>query len=274
MLKWISGGLLFVLAFAACSPNNVTVDNSLKKYFDQHKVTGCFGLFDNGQGSFTIYNLPRFGDSAYLPASTFKIVNSLIGLEEGTVADTNTVFKYDSTPFPRPECNRDMTMWDAFRLSCPPWYQQLARRIGKPKMQHWLDTLGYARKRDTFKITNNLDMFWLDNSAKVTADEQLGLVKKLYFDQLPFQKRTQRIVRSMMLWENNSNYRLSYKTGWGIRENGNQLGWIIGWIEENKHPYFFVLQVESPDKNVDFVSIRINLLKSILKDYGFLEGKK
>lgn len=274
MIKWITACLIATVALAACSPNNVTVDNSLKKYFDQNKVTGCFGLFDNGQGSFTIYNVPRFRDSAYLPASTFKIVNSLIGLEEGVVADTNTVFKYDSTPFPRPECNRDMTMWDAFRISCPPWYQELARRLGQPKMQHWLDTLGYARKSDTFKIKNNLDMFWLDNSAKVTADEQLGLVKKLYFDQLPFQKRTQRVVRSMMLWENNANYRLSYKTGWGIRENGNQLGWIIGWIEENKHPYFFVLQVESPDKNVDFVPIRINLLKSILKDYGFLEGKK
>jgi beta-lactamase class D len=273
MLKWITGSLLVVLAFA-CSPNNVTVDNSLKKYFDHNKVTGCFGLFDNGQGSFTVYNLPRYSDSAYTPASTFKIVNSLIGLEEGAVNDTNTVFKWDSVARPRTECNRDMTMWDAFRISCPPWYQDLARRIGQPKMQHWLDTLGYARRYDTFKIKNNLDTFWLDNSAKVTADEQLGLVKKLYFDQLPFQKRSQRIVRSMMLWENNSNYKLSYKTGWNTTDKGNQLGWIIGWIEENNHPYFFVLQVESPDKNVDFKTIRINLLKEILKSYGFFEGKK
>jgi beta-lactamase class D len=274
MIKWITAGLLVTVALAACSPNNVTIDNSLKKYFDQNKVTGCFGLFDNGQGHFTIYNLPRYSDSAYTPASTFKIVNSLIGLEEGTVADTNTIFTWDSVVRQRTECNRDMTMWDAFRISCPPWYQELARRIGQPRMQHWLDTLGYAHRYDTFKIKNNLDTFWLDNSAKVTADEQLGLVKKLYFDQLPFQKRTQRIVRSMMLWENNANYKLSYKTGWNTTDKGNQLGWIIGWIEENSHPYFFVLQVESPDKNVDFKTIRINLLKAILKDYGFFNGKK
>ncbi|MBO9200081.1 MULTISPECIES: class D beta-lactamase [Niastella] len=274
MLKWITAGFLVSLTLAACSPNNVTVDNSLKKYFDQNKVTGCFGLFDNGQGHFSIYNLPRFSDSVYTPASTFKIVNSLIGLEEGIVADTNTVFKWDSVNRPRTECNRDMTMWDAFRISCPPWYQELARRIGQTKMQHWIDTLGYARRRDTFKIKNNLDTFWLDNSAKVTADEELGLVKKLYFDQLPFQKRSQRIVRSMMLWEDNSNYKLSYKTGWNTTPQGNQLGWIVGWIEENKHPYFFVLQVESPDPNIDFKSIRINLLKQILKEYGFFEGKK
>src|SRR5687767_13659540 len=68
MIKWITACLIGTVALAACSPNNVTVDNSLKKYFDQNKVTGCFGLFDNGQGSFTIYNVPRFRDSAYLPA--------------------------------------------------------------------------------------------------------------------------------------------------------------------------------------------------------------
>lgn len=274
MFKWITGCLFIAIVLAACSPNNVTVDNSLKKYFDQNKVTGCFGLFDNGQGHFTIYNLPRFSDSVYTPASTFKIINSLIGLEEGTVLDTSTVFKWDGLNRKRTECNRDMTMWDAFRISCPPWYQELARRIGPVKMQHWLDTLGYARRYDTFRIKNNVDTFWLDNTAKVTADEQLGLVKKLYFDQLPFQKRPQRIVRSMMLWENNSNYKLSYKTGWNTTDKGTQLGWIVGWIEENKHPYFFVLQVESPDPNVDFKSIRINLLKQILKEYGFFEGKR
>jgi beta-lactamase class D len=77
-----------------------------------------------------------------------------------------------------------------------------------------------------------------------------------------------------MLWENNSNYKLSYKTGWNTTPKGTQLGWIVGWIEENKHPYFFALQVESPDPNVDFKTIRIGLLKQILKEYGFFEGKK
>jgi beta-lactamase class D len=141
-------------------------------------------------------------------------------------------------------------------------------------MQYWLDTLGYARKYDTFKITNNLDMFWLDNTMKITADEELGLVKKLYFDQLPFQKRPQEIVRNMMKWEDNANYQLSYKTGWAVLPNSNDMGWIVGWIEENKHPYFFVLQVESSAKNADIKTIRMKILKSILKQYGFFEGKK
>ena len=258
----------------SCSPNNVNEDDSLKKYFDENKVTGSFGMFDNGQGKFSIYNLSRFADSVYLPASTFKIVNSLIGLETGKVKDDSTVIKWDSVKRGRPECERDMPMVDAFRISCPPWYQELARRIGEKDMQHWLDTLGYAAKRGRFVIKNNPDTFWLDNSAKITADEELGLAKKLYFNQLPFQKRTQKIVRDMMLMESNSNYQLSYKTGWGTTDKNTQLGWIVGWIEENKHPYFLVLQVESPDKNIQMPVVRMKILKDILKQYGFMAGKK
>lgn len=78
---------IVVVLFVACSPNNVTVENGYQKYFDENKVTGTFGLFDNGTGQFTIYNLSRFKDSSYLPASTFKIVNSLIGIETGRVSN-------------------------------------------------------------------------------------------------------------------------------------------------------------------------------------------
>lgn len=273
VLRLLLFGLL-ALGLAACSPNNITEDNSLKKYFDENSLTGCFGLFDNGKGHFIIYNPVRFSDSTYLPASTFKIVNSLIGVEMGIVKDSSTVLPWDSVQRSRTQCNRAMSMNDAFRISCPNWYQELARRIGKDSMQSWLDTLGYARRYDTFHIKNNLDTFWLDNSAKVTADEQLGLVKRLYFDQLPFIKRTHGIVRSMMLWENNANYRLSYKTGWGTTENNHALGWIVGWIEENKHPYFFVLNVESANKDYDLSTVRLKMLKDILKQLGFMEGRK
>jgi beta-lactamase class D len=77
-----------------------------------------------------------------------------------------------------------------------------------------------------------------------------------------------------MLQEDNANYKLSYKTGWGNKENGNELGWIVGWIEENKHVYFFVLNIESTDKNIDMKNVRIKILKSILSQMGFFLGKK
>lgn len=267
--------LVPVLFFAACSMNNVTTDESLKKYFDEHQVEGTFALLDNGTNEFKVYNLSRFRDSSYLPASTFKIINSLIGLQTGKIVNDSMIINWDGIDRGRSECNRDMNMYDAFRISCPPWYMELARRIGKDTMQTWLDSLGYGKKENgQFKIKENLDTFWLDNSVKITPDEQLGLVKKLYFNQLPFHRVNQEIVKNAMLFENNANYKLSYKTGWGTRENGNQLGWIIGWIEENRHPYFFVMNIESPDKSIDMAGIRIKMLKDILTQYEFFKGIK
>src|SRR6478609_5347879 len=250
-----------LLIISSCSTNNVKEDSSLKKYFDEQHVTGTFGLYDNGTGQFLIYDLSRFKDSAYLPASTFKIVNSLIGIETGIITNEKMVIPWDGIPR-RPEWDKDLTMEEAFKVSAVPYYQEVARRIGKDTMQHWLDTLGYGSRYGKAIIKTSIDTFWLDNSIKITSDEQLGLVKKLYFKQLPFQGRPQEIVKKVMLQENNANYKLSYKIGWGFKENGNAVGWIIGWIEENQHVYFFVLNAEGPH-DTDMLTVRINILKGI-----------
>src|SRR6476659_6673722 len=88
-------GLFAATLLSACTQSNVDVNTDLKKYFDSNQVTGCFGMFDNAHGSFNIYNLPRYRDSAYLPASTFKIINSLIGLQTGIISNENMVIKWD-----------------------------------------------------------------------------------------------------------------------------------------------------------------------------------
>jgi beta-lactamase class D len=263
----------FSVSFIACSPNNVTEDQGLKKYFDEAQANGTFALFDNGQGTFTVYNLKRYRDSAYTPASTFKIINSLIGIQTGRVNDSSTVIPWDSITRPTKEWNQDLTLKQAFNYSCVPCFQELARRIGKDTMQKWLDTLGYGSSHGK-AVVGKIDSFWLDNSVKVTADEQLGMMKKLYFNQLPFYNRTQEMVKRMMLREENSNYRLGYKTGWGHSENGNSIGWVVGYIEENKHPYLFVLQIESADKKFNMPHLRMDVLKKILTRYGFMEGRK
>lgn len=261
--------LFIVVCFSSCSPNNVKIDNGLRHFFDENNANGCFALFDNGTGQFTIYNLKRYRDSSFLPASTFKIVNSLIGLQTGKITNDSMIIKWDGVVRPVKEWNKDLSMYQAFRVSSVPYYQEVARRIGKDTMQFWLDSLSYG----TRKIKTKIDTFWLDNSLKITPDEQLGLVKKLYFNQLPFFDAYEDMVKRAMLFEDNTNYQLSYKTGWGHKENGDNVGWIVGWIEENKHPYFFVLNFETTDPNADVPGIRMKMLKGILKRLGFMEGK-
>jgi beta-lactamase class D len=228
--------LLIPLFFAACSPNNVTVDDSLQQYFDSAGVKGSFGFFDNGQGHFTVYNLSRYRDSLYQPAATFDILQSLIAIQTGVVKDESP----------------------------------LTRRIGKDTLKKWIDSLQYGNKN----IGSDTSAFWENNQLKINSDEQLGLLKKLYFDQLPFYQRPQQLVRNLFLSEATSNYRLAYKTGQGIKEDGHAIGWVMGWVEENKHPYFFVVNLESADSNKDLSKTGLTISKSILKQLGFFQGKK
>ena len=265
----------FISCLYSCSPNNVEEDKSLEKYFTENKVVGCFGLYNNATNEFTFYNKKRFTDSSFLPASTFKIINSLIGLQTGVISSDSMVIKWDSVKRRVDDWNKDLSMYEAFRVSSFPYYQEVARRIGKDRMEYWMDTVNYgAGIKDTaYRIHSAIDTFWLDNSLKITPDEQLGLVKMLYFDQLPFFKTYQETVKRAMLFENKTSYRLAYKTGWGKKENGNHLAWAVGWVEENNHPYFFVLNLESSDDNADIPAIRLKILKGILKQLGFFEGK-
>ena len=225
--------------FTACSSGNVTVDNSLQHYFDSAGVKGSFSLFDNGQGHFTIYDLPRYRDSLYQPGATFDILQSLIAIETG-VAKDDTALLY----------------WD--------------HHLGKDTLKKWIDSLQYGNKN----IGDDTAAFWSNNTLKINADQQLGLLKKLYFNQLPFFQRTQEIVRRMMPAENNSSYRLTYKIAQGTKEDGHAIGWVMGWVEENKHPYFFVVNLESADPQKDLGAAGLAIAKEILQQLGFFQGKK
>jgi beta-lactamase class D len=264
-----------ILLITSCSVNKAKVDSSLKKYFDDNKVDGCFTLLNNADGKVTVYNM-QLDTQRFLPASTFKIVNSLIGLQTGKIVNDTMQIKWDGNIriFPGGDTaaswNKDMGMTEAFKVSNVPYYQEVARRIGKDTMQAWIDSIGYGNKN----IGGPVDSFWLNNKLKISPDEQLGLMKRLYFDQLPFRKSVHEMVKNVMLQEDNTAYKLSYKTGWGFDEQKNNIGWQVGWIEENNHVYFFVTFVKAGKAAIDMKTVRKNITTGILKQLGFFEGKK
>ncbi|KAA2245840.1 class D beta-lactamase [Chitinophaga agrisoli] len=259
--------LMALVLLNACAPNNVTEEKDWEKYFTQNKVEGCFMLFDNSKGTFKVYNLDR-AKERFLPASTFKIFNALVGLETGVIKDTAMVIPWDGVTRSVPEWNQDLSMQQAFKASAVPYFQEIARRIGKDTMQKWLDTVKYGNMK-----ISRVDTFWLDNSLQISPDEELGFVKKLYFDGLPFNKTSMQAVREVMLMEKTGKYELRYKTGWG-RSGPKEIGWIVGWVEENGHPTFFVLNIESENHQIDMRNIRMNILKGILSEEGYFKGMK
>lgn len=264
--------MLAPLLINACTPNNVKEEKSWEKYFAENKVEGCFMLYDNSKGTFKVYNLAR-AKERFLPASTFKIFNSLVGLETGVIKDTGMVIKWDGVKRPVDDWNQDLSMAQAFRYSAVNYYQEVARQVGRETMQKWLDSVKYGNMK-----ISRIDTFWLDNSLQISPDEQLGFVKQLYFDQLPFHKLTMQQVRSVMLMEKTGKYELRYKTGWGRpgygQRGAKEIGWIAGWVEENGRPTFFTLNLETEDHNIKMQEVRMNILKSILKEEGYFEGMK
>jgi beta-lactamase class D len=269
LLSFVFCLLSFICLLSSCSVNKAKIDNDLKKYFDAKNTDGCFTMLDNSSGAITVYNL-SLDTTRFLPASTFKIMNSLIGLETGRITNENMIIKWDGVKREMPDWNKDMAMKEAFKVSNVPYYQEVARRIGKDTMKLWIDSLGYGNKN----ISGPVDSFWLNNNLKISPDEQLGMLKRLYFDQLPFRKSVQQSVRNAMVQEDNTAYKLSYKSGWGHDEKNNSIGWLVGWIEENRHVYFFATLLKSPDSKYDMKNARLDITKDILKHYNFFEGKR
>jgi beta-lactamase class D len=243
--------------------------NELEKLFSNN--TGAFVLYDNTNGKF-IKIFEERCRQRMLPASTFKIPNSIIGLESGVIKDENFIIRLDGVKRENKECDKDNSLSSAIKYSVVPYYQELARRVGKEKMQKYLDDINYGNKI----IGDGIDAFWLDNSLKISPDEQIEFLKKFYFYKLPVSKRSIDIVKKIMSSEEYPNSIIKYKTGGGQKEDGKWLGWLVGFIEkmkpnknDEKDVFIFAMNVEG--KTFDEVSkLRMEIAKRIFKQLDLI----
>jgi beta-lactamase class D len=280
MYKSIILGSLAAIILSSCAKTRIKDHAEWGKYFDNNGIKkACFILRDNNHESIHYYNKERCTERL-LPASTFKIFISLVALETAVAPDDQLVIKWDSVKR-RPEWDKDMNMREALKTSSEPYFKELIRRIGPTKIQFYLDTVKYGNMR----IAGSLDEVWVNDTLKISADEQTGFLKRLYFAELPFSERSQRIVKTMMLREETPGYNLYYKTGTSDVDN-KMVYWIVGFAERIEHvkepngsmnktdfrnyPYFFAENFEMPksDTTKDWYKLRLEMLHDILKDYG------
>lgn len=296
LLKTVITGLMLglgILGLSACSDVRINEHKDWKEVFDKYGIKeGSFEYYDNNKELANYYNKEMCSEQ-FSPASTFKIFNSLVALETNVALDERMLIRYDGKKhfykkgrligpdedttgaFNLPEWNKDLTMSEAFKVSAVPYYQELARRIGLPLMQKYLDTVQYGNMRTGGVVDN----FWLNDTLKISPDEQVGLMKRLYHDELPFSARTQRIVKGMMLQETATDYKLYYKTGWGgDTKSGQDILWVVGFaetvhrlknpksqkMEAIPHPYFFALCFKASDKMPNLAETRKAILHDLL----------
>jgi beta-lactamase class D len=264
--------ILFLLSisiflFSGCRKKSA-FDNrdDFKKYYDQYHVDGSFVVYDLKKDHYLLYNPQQF-HTPFTPASTFKICNTLIGLETGVINDENFVIKWDSVMRPIPSWNHDQDLKSAFKNSCVWYYQDVARKVGRFRMKHWLDVAHYGNA-DT---SGGVDQFWLTGGLRISPEQQIDFLKELYLNVLPFSARSIDIVKKIMIAKDTNGCIIRAKTGWGNQDN-KDIGWYVGYIETKSNTYFFAncIQSTNPD-NPDFVRARIEIFYKIVGELGLLK---
>lgn len=229
-------------------------------------------------GSVLIYDLQKdlyfsndfdWAREEHLPASTFKIVNSIIALETGVVENENTMFEWDGQKKRLKNWEQDLIFREAFHFSCVPCYQDIARRITAERMKAYLKLLDYG-KMDV--DSNNIDLFWLEGASKVSQFQQIDFLKRFYLSELDISGRTEAIMKELMVIDENEQFKITGKTGWSIREGHNN-GWFVGYIEVQEDVYFFASNVEPEEQfNMKFFSmIRKEVTQKAFESLGILE---
>ena len=260
--------VLIVLVSAGVSEAHA---QDLKRVFG--KTKGAFVLYDLQNNRYVRHNESR-GRQRFTPASTFKIPNSLIGLETGVVRDAEFVIRWDRQRYPnegRPAIApfihwwQDQTLRSAMKYSALWYYIEIAQQVGAHRMEKYVAQFRYGNE-DT---SGGIDQFWRNSSLQISADEQVDFLRRFYTGQLSVSSRSTAIVKDILLLEQTPTYKLSGKTGAAPLAQGGTLAWFVGYLERDDNVYFFALNMDGANYEA-IREERIDLTKRILSELGYL----
>ena len=119
-------------------------------------------------------------------------------------------------------------------------YKEFASKTGVEKYKKYLKELNYGNKRIGKDVTD----FWLDESLRITAFEEIRFLKQLQANNLAFKQEDIDTLKNIMIDEKNENYTLRAKTGWEGR-----YGWYVGYIETKDDVWFFAMNIDTKSKD-------------------------
>jgi beta-lactamase class D len=258
-----ASGFLPTRGFANVAPQRSEIRDSIARHFIEAGTAGTFVGYKVDDYLLIASDKNRSGE-AKLPASTFKIPNSLIALETGVVADPDQdVFKWDGVIRSIEAWNRDHTMRTAIAASAVPVYQEIARRIGAERMQKYVDLLEYGNR----DIGGGIDQFWLTGNLRIDPVQQVDFVDRLRRGALPVSKRSQDLVRDILPVTKVGEAVIRAKTGLlGAEQGKPSLGWMVGWAEKGSASTVFALNMDCVEPR--HIADRMNITQQCLADIG------
>lgn len=227
-------------------------------YFDG--MNGAAVIYDPAQNHYLIYN-EELADTRRSPCSTFKIISSLTGLQNGVIRPADSVHKWSGEVFWKEDWNKDLTFEEAFRSSCVWYFREVIDEIGPGLMQAELDKLQYGNcdisdwegRANTNNNNRALTGFWVESSLLISPREQTQVMERIFGKQSEYSGQTlDQLKQVMRSAEQTDVSRVIYgKTGMGKAMGIVVDAWFTGFCDmDDRRVYFCVYLGESQGKDV------------------------
>ncbi|WBL20954.1 penicillin-binding transpeptidase domain-containing protein [Zunongwangia sp. HRR-M8] len=255
--------------FLLICTSTLFAQNKFQDIYNRLDLQGSTTIYDYNKKEW-IYTNKKDAQVTSLPASTFKIPNSLIILSNDVLEDENEIYKWDGEPkfhfgfeFKVWEQNTDLKK--AYKNSTIWFYEKASKQLNRKVYQNTLKKIGYGNNDLSEKGSD----FWNYGSFAISPKNQVEFLIKLYENKLPFSQSTIEKVKQIMISEKTDHYIFRDKTGW-TRQNGKDIGWWVGYLTTTDNIYFFATRLTKniENENPNFLSGRKEVTKDILKDLG------
>ncbi|MEO1062051.1 MAG: penicillin-binding transpeptidase domain-containing protein [Actinomycetota bacterium] len=235
--------------------------------FEDENVVGTFAVREVGSGQTLVWDRDR-AERARLPASTFKILNSMVILQTGVIGDVDELVPWDGVEREVEVWNQDHSLRSGIEVSAVWMYQALARRVGAARMAERVAAADYGNT----DIGGGIDEFWLRGDLRISAVEQLDFLERMVTGGLPFDDDVVTDVREIIVREQGDDWSWSHKTGTALAAEPT-LGWLVGTTDVGGRTWVFAMNVDldGPELATQIdPQVRQTLTRRSLEDVGAL----
>ncbi|GAB5536576.1 MAG: oxacillin-hydrolyzing class D beta-lactamase OXA-50 [Rubricoccaceae bacterium] len=235
--------------------------------FEAEGAVGTFVLYDPATGHTQRHN-PERAATRFTPASTSKIFNALVFLDQGVVSDPDSMHAWDGVERWADSWNQNHSLRTGVEVSAVWLFQRLALEVG----QGGYDEVFARQPYGNSTMGDTLQMAWLNGSLQISADEQIAFIDALRSGELAFSTQDQATVRDLMpLLAEGAGWSLEGKTGWGLRGDDPDIGWIVGWVTRPEGDWVYAMNAEeAPGQEFDIMRGRLRIVRAVLESEGIL----
>ena len=239
-------------------------------------LNGAAVIYDATNRRYTMYN----GDLALIrrsPCSTFKIISSLIALENGIFEPDDSTRAWSGEVFWNEDWNKDIDFNEAFRTSCVWYFRQVIDDIGKDMMQKKLEELQYGNCdisdwEGQLNVDNNnraLTGFWIESSLMISPKEQVEVMERIFGENSDYSEETQNELKQVMLVSEQDRADISIygKTGMGTAEDIVVDAWFTGFAESTEGNIYFCVHLGRTDGMNVSSSLAREIAIRLVSDY-------